>query len=164
MFNFLRKSAITFLSLAILTAVLYSCTTNTVFNQNVILPSEGWYKNNAVAFNVNINDTLDTYDFGLNIRNSINYRYSNLYIFLITEFPNGNISRDTIELNLANDEGKWLGKGWGDIKESNIVLKSGLSFPLIGTYRFLVQHAMRVDTLVGINNIGLSINKAGTLK
>lgn len=164
MFNFFKKSVIIFLSLTILSAVYYSCNPNTVFNQNVILPADGWFKNNAVAFNVTILDTLDTYEFGLNVRNSVNYRYSNLYIFLITEFPNGNISRDTIELNLADDEGKWLGKGWGDIKESNIVLKTGLAFPLNGNYRFLVQQAMRVDTLKGINDIGLSIIKVGTLK
>lgn len=163
MINFFEKSAIIILSLTVISTAFYSCNPNTVFNQNVILPADGWYKNNVVAFNVNINDTLDTYEFGLSIRNSINYRYSNLYIFLITEFPNGNISRDTIELNLANNEGKWLGKGWGDIKESNIVLKTCLAFPLSGNYRFLVQQAMRVDTLTGIKNIGLIIIKTGTL-
>lgn len=163
MINFFKKSVIIFLSLTFLSTVFYSCNPDTVFNQNVILPSDGWHKNNAVTFNVNIYDTIDTYEFGLNVRNSINYRYSNLYIFLITEFPNGNISRDTIELNLANNEGKWLGKGWGDIKENNIVLKTGLAFPLSGNYKFLVQHAMRVDTLTGINNIGLSIIKVRTL-
>lgn len=163
MISTLRKSVIIFLSLAILSTIFYSCNQNAVFNQNVILPVDGWYKNNAVAFNVNINDTLETYDFGLNIRNSTNYRYSNLYIFLITEFPNGNISRDTIELRLANDEGKWLGKGWGDVKENNIILKRSLAFPLNGNYRFLIQQAMRVDTLKGINDIGISIIKVGSL-
>lgn len=158
-----KKSVIISLSLVILSTIYYSCNPNTVFNQNVVLPVDGWYKNNAVAFNVNIYDTLETYEFGLNVRNSTNYRYSNLYVFLITEFPNGNISRDTIELRLANDEGKWLGKGWGDVKENNIVLKRSLAFPLSGNYRFLVQQAMRVDTLVGINDIGISIIKVGSL-
>ncbi len=159
MLNILKKPVSLFLSLAIVSAVFYSCNSATVYNQNVTLPSEGWYKNNAIAFNVNIHDSLDNHDFILSIRNSIDYRYSNLYIFLITEFPNGNVSRDTIECLLANNEGKWLGKGWGDIKENNIVLKSGLRFPLTGSYRFLVQQAMRVDTLTGINDVGLSIIK-----
>jgi gliding motility-associated lipoprotein GldH len=164
MYSFFKKSTVVFLSLALLTVTLISCDSNTVFNKNVTIPSEGWYKNNAVAFDIGIIDTLIPYEFGLTIRNSNEYRYSNLYIFLITEFPNGNITRDTIELNLANEEGKWLGKGWGDIKENNIVLKSGLTFPLKGNYRFLIQQAMRVDTLQGINDIGLSIIKIGTLK
>jgi len=159
MFNMFKTSASIFITITIFSVVFYSCNPDTVYNNNVTLPTEGWYKHNAIAFNVNINDSIDNHKFSLNIRNSINYRYSNLYLFLITEFPNGNISRDTIECILANNEGKWLGKGWGDIKENVIVLKSALRFPLVGEYKFLVQQAMRVDTLTGINDIGLSIIK-----
>lgn len=153
----LKKTIRLTILFAILSAVLYSCNTNIIFDQNVSLPREGWYKNNAVSFNVKINDSLDTYNFKLNIRNTTDYRYSNLYIFLITELPNGNISRDTIECILANNEGEWIGKGWGNIKENDIVLKSGLRFPITGNYKFLLQQAMRVDTLKGINDIGLSL-------
>ncbi|MFK5856965.1 MAG: gliding motility lipoprotein GldH [Bacteroidota bacterium] len=146
-----------FIAILSIGAVFTSCNTNTVYNKYVTLPEDGWYKNNAVAFNININDSLTNYEFALDIRNTTNYRYSNLYVFLITEFPNGNISRDTIECLLANYEGKWLGKGWGEIKENRIILKSGLRFPLTGDYRFLIQQAMRVDTLKGIQNVGLSL-------
>lgn len=159
MFSMLKKSISFFISVIILSVILSSCNQNTVYNKNVTLPSEGWYKNNAIAFNVHIYDSLENYEFSLITRNTINYRFSNLYIFLITEFPNGNISRDTIECILADDEGKWLGKGWGDIKENDIILKSGLRFPLTGSYKFLIQQAMRVDTLTGINDVGLRIIK-----
>ena len=147
------------ISIVVITIVTSSCNTNSTFNQSVELPSSGWYKNNAVAFNVDVADSLSSYKFALNVRNNTNYRYSNLYVFLITEFPNGNITRDTIECALANNQGKWLGKGWGDIKENNIILKSNLRFPLMGNYRFLIQQAMRVDTLTGIADIGLSLEK-----
>ena len=139
---------------------LSSCDTNTILNQNVDIPNSGWFKNNAVAFNVDITDTLINYDFGLNIINTVNYRYNNLYIFLTTEFPNGNVSRDTIECILADNTGKWIGKGWGDTKENYIDLKSNLRFPLSGKYKFLIQQAMRVDTLKGITKVGLSIKKS----
>jgi len=155
----LKKSISFFISVLTLAVVFSSCNQNTVYDEIVTLPSEGWYKNNAVSFNVNISDSLDNYEFSLITRNSNSYRYSNLYIFLITEFPNGNVSHDTIECVLANEEGKWLGKGWGEIKENNITLKSGLRFPLTGSYSFLVQQAMRVDTLTGMVDIGLRIIK-----
>ena len=155
----LKRSGSLSVVIALLLVILYSCSTDTVYHENVMLPSEGWDKNHPVVFNVNISDSINNFEFGLNIRNTNSYRYSNLYLFLITEFPNGNISRDTLECILANNEGKWLGKGWGDIKENDIVLKSGLRFPLTGEYIFHVQQAMRVDTLTGINDIGLSIIK-----
>ncbi len=152
------KRILGFLSGFILLVMVFTnCNNNAEYNQNVTIPAQGWYKNNAVSFNININDSLTGYDFALNIRNTTNYRYSNLYVFMITEFPNGNISRDTIECILANNEGKWLGKGWGDIKENQITLKTDLHFPLTGNYRFLIQQAMRVDTLIGIHDIGLSL-------
>ena len=148
------KKSIFILSIIALFLSINSCDSNTVYNQNVELPSNGWVSNKAVSFNIDITDSISTHNFGINIRNNTNYRYSNLYLFLLTEFPNGNISRDTIECMLANETGHWLGKGWGDIKENNILLKSGLRFPLTGNYKFLIQQGMRVDTLMGLNDIG----------
>ncbi len=157
MFHLLKKRASLLVVIITLSTIISSCSSGTVFNQNFDLPESGWYKSNAVKFNIDITDSLKPYDFGISIRNNIDYRYSNLYIFLRTEFPNGNISNDTIEFIIANEEGKWLGKGWGDVKENNILLKSNLRFPLTGNYKFLIQQAMRVDTLKGLQSIGLSV-------
>ena len=157
--NSFKKIVSWITALVLMSVMLVSCNTKTVFDQSVQLPSKGWYKNDAVSFNVNISDSLTNYIFGLNIRNTTDYRYSNLYIFLITEFPNGNISQDTIECILANKEGKWIGKGWGNIKENQIILKSGIRFPLAGNYNFIIHQAMRVDTLTGISDMGLNIVK-----
>ncbi len=137
-----------------------SCSTDTVMDQSFALPSEGWYMNNGIEFKTEIADTLKNYDFAISIRNSIDYRYSNFYIFLITEFPNGNFARDTIEFILADNGGKWLGKGWGSVKENNILLNENMRFPIGGDYRFIVQQAMRVDTLDGIMSIGLKISES----
>ena len=65
------------------------------------------------------------------------------------------MSRDTIELILADVEGKWLGKGWGAVKENSILLSGDMRFPLKGQYEFKIQQAMRVDTLDGISDIGI---------
>jgi len=74
-----------------------------------------------------------------------------------TKFPNDNMSRDTLEFILADIEGKWLGKGWGSVKENSILISSDMRFPLAGTYEFKIQQAMRQDTLKGIKNIGIRI-------
>jgi len=159
MFDSLKKTISFIIILVFMAGVFVSCNSNTFYNQNVEIPTQGWDKNNAAVLSFSIDDSLSNFNFELNIRNTTNYRYSNLYIFLITEFPNGNVSRDTIECILANKQGKWLGKGWGDIKENHITLKSGLRFPLTGNYRFSIQQAMRVDTLMGIHDVGLSLVK-----
>jgi len=150
----------TFFILGLFAILLSSCGQPIIFDEHVTLEDAKWYKGESARFSVEINDSLVAYDFYLTVRNTTDYRYSNFYLFLLTRFPNGNLSRDTIECMLADNKGMWLGKGWGSIKENTILLKQNLHFPLSGDYQFLVQQAMRVDTLEGISNVGLRIEKS----
>ena len=143
-----------------LSIVFSSCNMNSIYDEQVVIEECKWYKDEMARFDLVINDTIQLYNFYLKIRNNTDYRYSNLYVFLKTEFPNNNISRDTIECLLANVEGKWLGKGWGKVKENEFLLSSNMRFPLKGKYEFVIQHAMRTDTLNGIQNIGIRIAKS----
>jgi gliding motility-associated lipoprotein GldH len=140
--------------------VMAACGRSSLYDEMVTLPEEGWYKDELAKFEVMIDDTVQGYDFYLNIRNDVEYRYSNLYLFMITRFPNGNVSRDTLECILATPEGKWLGKGWGAVKENTLLLNPNMRFPLKGKYEFLFQQAMRTDTLKNIRDIGIRIIKS----
>lgn len=142
------------------TVLLSSCNQPVIFDEQVTIENAKWFKGESARFSVEINDSLAANDFYLTVRNTTDYRYSNLYVFLLTRFPNGNLSRDTIECMLADNTGMWLGKGWGSIKENTILLKQNLRFPLPGEYQFLIQQAMRVDTLEGISSVGLRIEKS----
>jgi len=150
----------TFFIFVLFATLFSSCGQSIIFDEQVTLQDAKWYKGESARFSVEINDSLVAYDFYLTVRNTTDYRYSNFYLFLLTRFPNGNLSRDTIECMLADNTGMWLGKGWGSIKENTILLKRNLRFPLSGEYQFLVQQAMRVDTLEGISNVGLRIEKS----
>lgn len=139
--------------------VLASCDFNYTYNKNVDIADGKWFKDEAARFEVLIEDSITQQNFYLNLRNDTKYRFSNLFVFLTTHFPNGNITRDTIECVLADNSGKWLGKGWGNIKENKILLNQNLRFPLTGRYEFFIQQAMRVDTLEGIHSVGLAFEK-----
>jgi len=156
----MRKQASKFFLLLSLSIVFSSCNMNSIYDEQIAIEKCNWYKDEMARFDLVINDTIQLYNFYLNIRNNTDYRYSNLYVFLKTEFPNNNISRDTIECLLANVEGKWLGKGWGKVKENEFLLSSNMRFPLKGKYEFVIQHAMRTDILNGIQNIGIRIAKS----
>jgi len=140
---------------------MVSCDVHTLYDQQVTLPVNGWLKNEAVKFDLDISDTITPYHFELTLRHTTNYRYSNLYIFLTTRFPEGKMSRDTIELVLADPTGQWVGKGWGNLRDDDITLKSPLFFPQKGHYQFLVQQAMRTDTLNEITHLGLRLTTYG---
>ena len=105
-------------------------------------------------------DTLhDNKDHNLNVRHLENYRYSNLFVFMHTEFPNGNVTHDTIECMLAMPDGRWMGKGSGTFRSAKVLLNPALRFPLKGDYHFEIEQAMREKELKGITDIGICFEK-----
>ena len=135
-----------------------SCT-DTSFNKRTIIPEAEWRQEDKVCFDVDVDDTINGYVFGLELRHLENYRYSNLFVFLHTQMPNGNLTHDTIECTLATPEGRWIGKSSGSMRDLHIPLNESLRFPLIGHYHFEIEQAMREPVLKGISDIGLFIEK-----
>ena len=146
------------LGLLFLMAVFTSCQ-NDSFDKRTIIPEARWPQENRVAYDVEITDTLSSYEFGIGLRHLENYRYSNLFVFLHTTMPNGNHTRDTIECTLATPEGRWIGKSSGSMRDLVVPLNENLLFPLSGTYHFEIEQAMREPVLKGISDIGLYIEK-----
>ena len=145
--------------IVLVTVFLVSCGNDNLFNDSVVIPEVKWDNRMLPFFDLTVNDTLSDYAFYLNIRHLENYRYSNLYVFLHTEFPNGNITHDTIECTFARPDGSWMSKGSGTIRSAKILLNPALRFPLTGVYHFEIEQAMRDDVLKGITDIGLSFEK-----
>ena len=134
-----------------------SCQNGTVFHESSDIEGSNWNEKDLKSFRFASEDSLQAYDFYLSIRNSSQYRYSNLYLFLNTHFPDGQIYSDTIECILANDEGKWTGSGIGSIKENSYLIRRNTRLPLKGEYVFELQQGMRHEILEGIHDIGFKI-------
>lgn len=134
-----------------------SCGKSAFFEENRHITSDKWKQGDTLHYKVLVTDTLHYFDFYLNMRNRSNYRYRNLYLFINTKFPGGGIARDTVECILAAADGKWYGKGMGDIKDSRILLKKAVRFPHAGTYVIGIEQAMREKQLAGISDVGLRI-------
>jgi gliding motility-associated lipoprotein GldH len=138
-------------------AFFVSCDENNIYDQSVKIPPEGWHKDSTAVFSVEVTDTLAPYNFYITLRNNDAYAYRNFYLFLTTRLPNNHLTRDTIELILANLEGEWLGKGFGAIKDNQIPVRRNLKFPLSGTYHFKIEQAMRQEYLKGITDVGIKV-------
>ena len=147
------------IGLMTLLIIVFSSCNNDSFNKRTVIPEAEWAQENRIAFDVNIDDTINGYVFGLELRHLENYRFSNLFVFLHTTMPNGNHTRDTIECTLATPEGRWIGKSSGSMRDLRIPLNGNLQFPLKGDYHFEIEQAMREPVLKGISDIGLFIEK-----
>ncbi|MBN1340255.1 MAG: gliding motility lipoprotein GldH [Bacteroidales bacterium] len=147
-----------------LSLFLARCGDESLYDRYVSFPDETWMAGDTREFSLEVRDTLLLYDFYLNIRNTTDYPYSNLYLFMDTQMPDGGKARDTIEVFLADRMGEWLGRGLGKIKESNILIRQKLLFPVSGTYTFRMEQAMRETELKGITDIGIRIEKASSVQ
>jgi len=138
---------------------LLACNPDVVFEKNKSIDSNGWHYQDKITFHHNFSDTTILYDIFLNVRNNIEYPFSNFIVFFETEFPDGRIFRDTIETILADRTGKWKGRGFGNIKSNSFHFRRDVWFPLEGDYSFTIEHAMREEYLKGITDIGIRIER-----
>ncbi len=143
--------------------MLASCRKKTEYEEFVAIP-DTWKSRNLVHFNVNITDTVSSQNVFISIRHSGKYEYSNLYLFVTARSPNGSTRRDTVEIQLADEHGKWQGKGAASVFTLYYPYKTNVRFPLTGIYTFTIEQAMWIRDLKNINNIGLMIEKAGKSK
>lgn len=136
-----------------------ACNNNVKYQDNSDLENESWNISNVLTHKIEITDTLEVYNMFINIRNTVDYKYSNLFMFVTTKFPNGKMAKDTLECLLADNMGKWYGKGKGRVRDSKILFKPKVRFPALGSYTIEIKQAMREEPLVGIANVGISLEE-----
>jgi len=146
-------------------AVFFSCDSNTVFSESKSF-SEAWNKNETLTFTIPQLDTLKKYNVFVNLRNTNDYRFNNIFLIVAIDFPHGKTITDTLEYKMANPDGTWLGSGIGNIKENKLWYKENVSFLEKGNYKLRINHAVRnngnvegVTNLEGLTDIGYSIEE-----
>jgi gliding motility-associated lipoprotein GldH len=137
-----------------------SCDPSRVFEDNIRIPDGVWEQDNIVSFDLMVEDTISSYNLYVNVRNANLYPMSNLYLFITTTAPSGHSILDTVEVVLADEKGKWLGSGLGDIWDLQQAYKQNIRFAQRGEYTFEYEQAMRVERLPFILDVGLRVEKA----
>jgi gliding motility-associated lipoprotein GldH len=122
------------------------------------MPIEGWHADSIAHFTLDVQDTLSSYAVYLKLRHNHEYPWQNIWFFRSISSHQGIEYTDTINYVLADDMGKWLGKGIGDKKMVTMPLTSqALQFKHPGEYTFSIQHGMRDTVLSGVLELGLEV-------
>ena len=138
---------------------LTACDEGKVYHKYVEIPGNKWNVKNIIHFDVPVTDTISSNNVYIMVRNNSNYAYSNLYLFVTTTSPLGYTVRDTLELILADQRGKWTGKGAADIYTSRHPFRMNVRFPFRGIYTFDIEQALWETNLKNISDIGLQIDR-----
>jgi gliding motility-associated lipoprotein GldH len=155
--------------LIIISFVISSCSDTAIYDQYKSVSNDGWHKDSIFNFKFSPTDTISRNNLFINLRNNNNYQFSNLFLIVDIDFPNNTSVKDTLEYEMTDARGKFLGTGLTDLKENKLEYKTNVIFPVAGEYTISIQQAMRksgavdgVEKLEGVIDVGLRIEKLET--
>lgn len=150
-------------SICVLISIFFftSCDKKRVFDDYVSV-GDAWQKDSVISFDLPKLNAAKKYDLFVNLRANANYPFSNIFLIVALQKPNGYTKVDTLEYEMAAPDGTLLGDGFSDIKESKLYYKENVAFK--GAYRVLIKQAVRengkipgVNQLQGITEVGFRI-------
>ncbi|MCM1483961.1 MAG: gliding motility lipoprotein GldH [Muribaculaceae bacterium] len=118
----------------------------------------GWAYGDTLTFTASMLDSTHTRQIDAAIRHSGDYMYRNLWLEVSYRSADGIMRRDTVEMVLADMFGRWIGSGFGPSYQMQVPVAKDV--PLADSTQIHVRHIMRVDTLQGIQQVGIFVNKA----
>jgi gliding motility-associated lipoprotein GldH len=122
-----------------------------------------WKWSDKKTFEPVMKDSLQMYNININIRHTTDYPKSNLFLFVTTTAPTGASRRDTIEIKIADDRGKWEGNGFGKIKLVSREYRKAVRFLYPGKYTFVIEQGMRMPE-IPVTDVGLRIEEYRDLR
>ena len=140
--------------------IITSCNKNIVYSKYKTFDNNEWHARDKAEFEFEITDTQTLNNISLMVRHADSYPFSNLIVFVTSKYPDGHVTKDTMEIVLATHKGEWQGSGAGDIFDFKVPVKKNVRFPLAGKYQFIFEHGMRADPLPMVMDFGLEIEKS----
>ena len=137
--------------------VFSSCDSGYVFEDYKTISHEGWDRDTAIVFNMAVKNIDCSYNMYINVRNMGNYSKRNLWLLVDIKNPDGRLVRDTVEFYLADEDGRWKGKGIGDLYDSQFLYKKNVFFSAVGEYSVFIFQRMKKNKLKGILDVGIQL-------
>lgn len=119
-----------------------------------------WFLKDTLIFDfVNEKNHIDNH--GVTLFGKINqeYSYANLNLFVDIFLENKRIKRDTLNCNLYDNFGFPQQKKIGNTQFFRLEYLNKFKFEINKNYKFRITHGMRDLNLIGVETIGIKINK-----
>ena len=128
------------------------------------MPKNVWPYSLKPMFAIDIKDTSASYKAYFLIQHTQAYPYNNLWMWIYIKAPgDSTVTKERINVPLAEPTGKWLGRGMGEIWEQRMPIELGdsVKFNRQGTYEISLEQNMRINPLPEVLHVGLRIEKTG---
>jgi len=150
-----------FVVFMIIAVALGSCDTNRVFEENKDFEKRAWTVGDSVHFEFQISDAEAAYNLSCNIRNTMDYPYSRIFVnYTLEDSTHRVLATKLVSTYLFDGKtGEPKGNsGLGDIYDHRFVLLENRKFAA-GKYFVSLQQYMRTDTLDGVLAAGVRVEK-----
>jgi gliding motility-associated lipoprotein GldH len=140
--------------------VLSSCETNRIYETNHDFEDRTWKLNDPQEFEFRIEDLEKKYNLYFNVRNSLDYPYSRIFITYHLQDSVGNELQSKLNTQDLFDQKTGVPFGSssvGDIYDHQFLLLNAYQFKLRGKYKLKLEQYTRQDTLQGVLAIGARV-------
>jgi gliding motility-associated lipoprotein GldH len=132
-----------------------------VFEKKHDFQKQEWAYADSLNFTFDIADTATLYDIVLDIGHRTDFPYQNLYTQIGLNFPTGQRAQQLVNIDLADNTGKWFGEGSGDLRHYEVNIQTNAFFNQIGKHSYTLTQFMRSDILRGVESLAFKLIKKG---
>ena len=142
----------------------YGCGPEIVVEHRTEFSDQQWSGSDTLDARFDITDTLALYDIFVELRHGTDYPNQNVYVKLLTDFPNGARLDQTLSLELANRAGRWFGDCNATDCDFELAIQRNAFFNQLGEHRIRVLPYMRRDPVEEISGFGVRVERNGGVR
>ena len=142
--------------LAIIGLIISACNDPDLYREKADFGSGIWLLQDTAVFSTTIEDTNRPYDINMNVDHDPGFAFQNLYVKVLTTFPNDSTAEQMLSLQLSDGKGLWAGE-CGSSCTVKIPLSDSVRIRQAGRYEFRFIQYSRTDSLQGINSLEFSL-------
>ena len=128
-----------------------------LFTELAGIGGDGWAYSDSIRFSFDVSDTSQVYRLQLEVAHDPEYAWENVYVRILTAFPDDSVKTDILSLELSDGAGAWQGQCSGSTCRLGIPLQARVRFPMPGTYGLTFVQHMRQEVVPGIDGFRLSV-------
>lgn len=135
---------------------MWSCTSDVSYKRVEPIAVDGWAIEDTVCFDIPAIDTLNYYQIQCVIRHTERFKNQNVWLF--STWQQDNIRhKDTLNIQLADPYGRWLGESSGSLFVHTSLYKDSVKFQSLDTVHIALIQGMRTPLLKEITDVGLKV-------
>lgn len=144
--------------------VLSACGPDFLLKEHKDIPKGIWAYRDTIDFKFTVTDTGALYNLYVDFSYADTFPNQNIYVKFYTRFPDGKRLSKPLSFDFFDPQGAPAGKCSGGKCSTQIPIQENAFFEKAGDYTITLEQFGRRDSLPGILNIGLNVEKTGKKK